>query len=170
MAKIETKNTNKTFVENDLLTSVESRIGFYDQYANYFTTDISETDAKEIEIYPLDTREYWSIKLISDDTAIEDVVDNNQVIDGWIGYIKEKFTVVSEIESINYIVDKKKIDIWIILPDRNLQIIRQIIDIEMEVLDIFDDDANTVFDFGFHIIYRCGFSEQNVLPVGTRKM
>lgn len=167
MIKIETDNTEKTFKLNDLDESIVSSIGTYDQYTKVYSTNITQVTDKTFENFVIDIREDWALKEVSKDFSSEKSVISDQEINGWIGYIKEYLYTFKQVESVFYQIDKENIDIWIIIPDRNIALLRDLIDAEMNMLDRFDVEGKSLYVFEFHIIYRCGVDEINVTPQGA---
>lgn len=167
MNKTETNNTSKIFLDNDSVKSDVSSVGKYDQYTILYSTNIVETTERVIDIFPLDTSEDWSIKRISEDTHLENQVISDQEINGWIEYIRGSFYGIEQVESIYYKADKEKVDVWIMIPDRNLPLLRKLIDVEMDVLDKFEAESDSLYIFEFHIIYRCGAKETSLTPSGA---
>lgn len=121
-----------------------------------FYTDVSQTKRIAFEYFlPPET-------LIQNDFMYFETSD--QTANGWISYIKEQFYSVPKVESIYYSIDDTDVDIWIIIPTRDFKLLRRLVDLEMKVLDIFSDTDLSLYRFEFHILYRNGANENQLVP------
>lgn len=93
-----------------------------------------------------------------------DHMTSDQTVNGWIAYIKEEFYSVPKIESIYFTIDEKNVDIWLVIPDRDFDLVRQLVDCEMQIMSKFAARERTVFLLEFHIVYRCGVDEGRFIP------
>jgi hypothetical protein len=89
-------------------------------------------------------------------------INSNQTLNGWISYIKDQFYSVPETEAIYYTIDNKDIDLWILIPTRNFQLLRRLVDLEMRVLDTFSYGNESLYRLEFHILYR-NYAKENTI-------
>ena len=89
-------------------------------------------------------------------------ISSNQTLNGWISYIKDQFYSVPETEVIYYTIDNKDVDLWILIPTRNFQLLRRLVDLEMRVLDTFSYGNESLYRLEFHILYR-NYAKENTI-------
>lgn len=95
---------------------------------------------------------------------------NSQKPNGWAGWAREALYGFKEVESVYYTIDNELIDVWVVIPERELSLLRQIIDVEMKFLDKFDAEKRSRRTFDFHIIYRSGAPESSLIPSGAVRL
>lgn len=91
-------------------------------------------------------------------------VSYDQTINGWIAYVREQFYSISEVEAIYVAIKENNVDIWLLIPNRDFALVRQLVDQEMKVLETFVDIEQPLFLCEFHIVYRCGADESQLVP------
>ncbi len=91
-------------------------------------------------------------------------VISDQTVNGWIAYIKEIFYSVPEVESIYFTIEESDVDIWLVIPDRDFDLVRELVDREMQIMSKFASVESTVFLLEFHIVYRCGVDKGRFIP------
>jgi len=91
-------------------------------------------------------------------------VSSDQTINGWIAYIREEFYSIPEVEAVYVVIEENNVDIWLLVPNRDFALVRQLVDREMKVLETFVAIEQLLFLFEFHIVYRCGADESQFLP------
>lgn len=112
---------------------------------------IHETHIEDI------SRETVSQKSV--DTALSD-----QSKDGWIAYIGEEFYSVPEVESIYVTIEESYIDIWLVIPDRDIKLLRRIAEREIGVMERLAAIELPLFFLEFHVVYRHGADETQFVP------
>jgi hypothetical protein len=96
--------------------------------------------------------------------AISATVVSDQNINGWLTYVRDEFYSVPVVEAIYVAIDKRDVDIWLIIPKRDFALLRRLVDREMEILKAFAPLEKPPFLFEFHIVYRCGATEGELVP------
>ena len=89
---------------------------------------------------------------------------SNQCVDGWLSRIRHGLYVNPSVEDIFVTIEDSNVDVWVIIPERDLTVLDQLADIEWELLDIFVSGEHPVFLIDFHIIYRCGRNIEDLAP------
>ena len=128
-----------------------------------FSTDAKQSQELYSEVFYVGTCRYESRETVQQQIAINQNTFD-QTVNGWIAYVKEQFYTVSQVESIYYTIDDIDIDVWLIIPTRNFNLLRRLIDLEIRVLDIFSTANLSLYRFEFHIIYRNNASEHQIVP------
>lgn len=106
------------------------------------------------------THEYESQVAVTDENS-----EFAQNVNGWIAYIKDQLYSITGVESIYITIDEKQVDIWILIPNRDIGLMRQIVEKEMLIVDNLDTDREPMFEIDFHIVYRYGdMGESKLLP------
>lgn len=88
------------------------------------------------------------------------IIWSDQSLNGWIAHTKERFCSFPGVESIYLAIQENNIDIWLLIPQRDFELVGRLVDIEMKILD----DFGTKLFPEFHIIYRCGRNESQLVP------
>ncbi len=101
----------------------------------------------------------------------KDSVDNevgfdssNQYVDGWIALIRGALYSNPSVEDIFVSIEGSDVDVWVIIPERDLAALDQLADIEWELLEMFTSGEHPVFLIDFHVIYRCGRNIEDLAP------
>ena len=147
-------NTQEHYRQCDTLIHVDNIIFFTDvqrtkdSYLEVFSQNICKFIPKEFFIF--------EIKMI--------LTTFNQTANGWISYIKEIFYSVPQVESIFYTIDDTDIDVWLIIPKRDFELLRRLVDLEISVLDVFFSEDSSLYRFEFHILYRNDADEYQIVP------
>lgn len=98
--------------------------------------------------------------------AVTDEISKfTQNVNGWITYIKEQLYSIAGVESIYVTINEKQVDIWILIPNRDIGLMRQIVEKEMLIVDSLDTDLELKFEVDFHIVYRYGaMNDSQLIP------
>ena len=89
---------------------------------------------------------------------------SNQCADGWIALIGEELYSIPSVEDIFVSIEGSDVDIWVVIPERDLATLHQIVEMEWELIKPFVSGENPAFLVDFHIIYRCGRNIQDLAP------
>jgi len=89
---------------------------------------------------------------------------SDQRVDGWIALIREKLYANPSVEDIFVSIEDNNVDVWVVIPERDLAALDQLADIEWELLEIFVSGEHPAFLIDFHIIYRCGRKIEDLAP------
>ena len=88
----------------------------------------------------------------------------DQTINGWLSLIREKLYSTRSVEGIFVDIEDNDVDIWVVIPERDLAVLDQLAYIEWELLELFVSGRQPVFLIDFHIIYRCGRDIEDLAP------
>jgi hypothetical protein len=88
----------------------------------------------------------------------------DQTMNGWLNYIRDEFYAIPQVEAIFVAIDDRDVDIWLIIPNRDFALLRTIVEREMKVMKVFTPTEKPLFLFEFHIVYRCGAAENELVP------
>ena len=94
----------------------------------------------------------------------EGTVHSDQSANGWISRIRDDLYSISSMESIYISIEGEEVDIWVIIPKRDIGIVRQIAECQGRFLKMLTLDAHSPFSLDFHVVYREGRSEGDLLP------
>ena len=89
---------------------------------------------------------------------------SNQCVDGWLSHIREELYSNPSVEDVFVSIEDNNVDVWVVIPERNLTVLDQLADIEWELLEMFVSGEHPVFLLDFHIIYRCGRNLEDLAP------
>ena len=89
---------------------------------------------------------------------------SNQCVDGWIALIRQELYANPSVEDIFVSIEDNNVDVWVVIPERDLAALDQLADIEWELLEMFVSGEQPVFLIDFHIIYRCGRNVEELAP------
>lgn len=88
----------------------------------------------------------------------------DQQKDGWISYIREVIYAVAEIEKVYVEIADKQVDVWVIIPKRDIAVVRQIVERQGEIVRAFASVEDPPFLLDFHVVYRNGRDESLFVP------
>jgi len=88
----------------------------------------------------------------------------DQTVNGWIEYLRGEFYSLPEVESVHVTIDDNNVDVWVIIPERDFAVLREVVDREMAVLENLGDVDRPPFLMEFHVLYRCGNAASRLIP------
>jgi len=97
-----------------------------------------------------------------DNTRCPDI--SNQCVDGWIALIREELYANPSVEDIFISIEDNSVDVWVVIPERDIAVLDQLADIEWKLLEMFVSGEHPVFLADFHVIYRCGRNIEDLAP------
>lgn len=89
---------------------------------------------------------------------------SDQCVDGWIALIREELYANPSVEDIFVSIEGSDVDVWVVIPERDLAALDQLADIEWKLLEMFVSGEHPVFLIDFHVIYRCGRNIGDLVP------
>lgn len=89
---------------------------------------------------------------------------SNQCVDGWISRIREELYANPSVEDIFISIEDNNVDVWVVIPERDIAVLDQLADIEWKLLEMFVSGEHPVFLMDFHVIYRCGRNLGELAP------
>ena len=89
---------------------------------------------------------------------------SNQCVDGWLSLIREALYSIPLVEDIFVTIEDSDVDVWVVIPERDVAALDHLADIEWKLLEIFVSGEHPVFLVDFHIIYRCGRDVEDLAP------
>ena len=91
-------------------------------------------------------------------------VDTFSNVNGWLSLIKEGLYANPSVEDIFVSIAGSEVDVWVVIPERDLAILRQITEKEIELYKTLVSGESPPFLIDFHIIYRCGRNVEELAP------
>ncbi len=89
---------------------------------------------------------------------------SNQLVNGWLSLIKEELYSNSSVEDIFVSIEGNDVDVWVVIPERDLAILHQIVETEGKLFQALVSTESPTFLIDFHIIYRCGRNIEDLAP------
>lgn len=123
---------------------------------------VKQTLASPLNPFTFDVRQDISKTSIGQENS--GMVLSDQSETGWVAHIREEFYSFPEVESIYMTIDDSDIDIWLLVRNRSIGLVRQLAEKEMEILDRFASAERPLFLIDFHVVYRCGADESQFVP------
>ena len=68
------------------------------------------------------------------------------------------------VEDIFVSIEGSDVDVWVVIPERDLAILHQITEKEIELYKTLVSGESPPFLIDFHIIYRCGRNVEELAP------
>jgi len=94
----------------------------------------------------------------------EVIAYSDQSADGLIRYVRDELYSVQSIESIYVDIKEDNIDIWVVIPKRDIAVVRQIAESKGRILRLFASAEHPPFTLDFYVVYRDGRNEEDLLP------
>lgn len=135
---------------------------FSGQFEILLGTNIAQTTHTFLEYIRIDAHSHYPGLIATQKNS--EYMTSDQTANGWINHIKEEFYSVPEIESVYFTIDETNVDIWLVIPDRDFALVRQLVDLEMQIMSKFAAHGRAAFLLEFHIVYRCGVDEDRFIP------
>jgi hypothetical protein len=101
--------------------------------------------------------------IISTGSKIE-VDFSNQLVNGWLSLIREALYSNPSVEDIFVSIEGSDVDVWVVIPERDLNILHDIVEREGRLFETLFSGENPPFLIDFHIIYRCGCNIEELAP------
>ena len=89
---------------------------------------------------------------------------SNQCVDGWIALVRETLFSIPLVEHIFVSIEDDNVDVWVVIPQRDITVLDQLADIEWELLETFVSGEHPAFLMDFHVIYRCDRNIEDLAP------
>lgn len=89
---------------------------------------------------------------------------SDQGINGCLSHIAEGLYLLPSVEAIYVTIEESEIDIWVVLPERDITILKEIVEKELELSRPLIAGGTQVFLIDFHVIYRCGRGIKDIAP------
>lgn len=89
---------------------------------------------------------------------------SNQQVDGWIPRIQEELYLEPSVESVYVSIEEGNVDFWVVIPKRDIQTVRRIAESQTRIMDMFCGTDKPMFFIDFHVIYRNGHDEEELIP------
>ena len=89
---------------------------------------------------------------------------SNQLVNGWLSLIQEELYSIPSVEDIFVSIEDTVVDVWVVIPERDMAVLDQLADIEWALLKTFVSGKSPPFLVDFHIIYRCGRKVDDLAP------
>ena len=92
------------------------------------------------------------------------VISADNAVNGWLSLIGEELYSIASVEDIFVSIEDNDVDVWVVIPERDLTILHQIVEREGELFDTLVSGENPPFLIDFHVIYRCGRNIEELAP------
>jgi len=89
---------------------------------------------------------------------------SDQNVNGWLSLIREELYSNPSVEDIFVSIEDSDVDVWVVIPERDLAILHQIVEVEGELFDTLVSGESPPFLVDFHIIYRRGRKIEELAP------
>jgi hypothetical protein len=99
-----------------------------------------------------------------------EMISSNQKVDGWISYVQKELYLEPTVESVHVGIDEGTVDFWIVIPKRDIEVVKRIADTQSRIMDVFGRTEKPSFFMDFHIIYRNGHDEGEWIPKRTIRL
>ena len=95
---------------------------------------------------------------------------SSQSVNGWLTLIREELYSIPSVEDIFIGIEDTNVDVWVVIPNRDLAILHQIVESEWELVKVLVSGESPPFLVDFHIIYRCGRNVEDLAPTRTIRL
>ncbi len=89
---------------------------------------------------------------------------SNQLVNGWLSLLKKELYANPSVEDIFVDIEDDDVDVWVVIPERDLSILHQIVEAEGKLFETLFSGENPPFLVDFHIIYRCNRNVEDLAP------
>ncbi len=89
---------------------------------------------------------------------------SNQNVNGWLSLVRDELYSIPLVEDIFVSIENSDVDVWVVIPERDLAVLDQLANIEWELLKMLVSGAHPPFLIDFHIIYRCSRNVEDRVP------
>jgi len=89
---------------------------------------------------------------------------SDQNVNGWLALVREQLYSNPSVEDIFVSIEGSDVDVWVVIPERDLAILHQIVEKEAELFNTLVSGASPPFLIDFHIIYRGGRNISELAP------
>lgn len=93
-----------------------------------------------------------------------EMVGSNQQVDGWISRIREQLYLEPSVESVYMSIEEANIDFWVVIPKWDIDVVHHIAESQARIMDMFGQTEKPLFFVDFHVIYRNGHDESELIP------
>ena len=83
--------------------------------------------------------------------------------DDWTSHLGKRLYSIQGVESVYIQHELDHIDVWVVIPIRDEYIMKQIFEVENEIVAKFSLTEHAPLFFDFHIVYRNGSNEKDLL-------
>ena len=95
---------------------------------------------------------------------------SDQYVNGWLSRIREELYSIPSVEDIFVSIEDNNVDVWVVIPQRDIAVLDQLADIEWQLLETFISGEHPAFLMDFHVIYRCGRNIKDLAPTGATRL
>jgi len=92
------------------------------------------------------------------------MISINNEVNGWLTLIREELYSNPSVEDIFVDIEDDDVDVWVVIPEHDLAILHQIVEVEGELFDTLVSGESPPFLVDFHIIYRRGRKIEELAP------
>ena len=86
-----------------------------------------------------------------------------EINDDCTSYLGQNLYAISRVETVFISLETEYIDVWIVIPKRDVQIMEQIFEVDKEIVGKFSLTKRSPLFFDFHVVYRDGSDEKELV-------
>ena len=89
----------------------------------------------------------------------------SQYSDAWIRLLRDDLFSIQGIESMYLARDETNVDVWVVIPKRDIDLVRKIAETEREIMSqFFNHQRDPIFYFDFHTVYMESSRVEELVP------
>ena len=105
----------------------------------------------------------WQIR--SEISHMDLIMGEPQSSDAWICLLRDGLFPIQGVETIHFTRDETTVDVWVIIPKRDIGLVRRIAEAERKIMSMFvSHQRDPLFHFDFHTVYRGSNQVEELLP------
>ena len=89
---------------------------------------------------------------------------SDQSVNGWLSLLREELYSNPSVEDIFVSIEDTNVDVWVVIPQRDITVLDQLADIEWKLLGMLVSGKHPPFIMDFHVIYRCDRDVEDLVP------
>ena len=129
------------------------------------TGDLAITVSHDALSYGQDIRPNIQWQNRSEVNHVELPMKESQDSDAWIRLLRDNLFSIQGIESMHLARDETTIDIWVVIPKRDIVLVRKIAESEREIMSQFiNHQRDSLFFFDFHTVYMESSRVEELVP------
>lgn len=98
---------------------------------------------------------------------VQDIASSDQSTEGWVCRIRDELYSIPAVESMFMAIYEGDVDVWAVIPKRDISVVRQIAEAKGRILKLFAFAEHPPFFIDFYVVYREGRTEEDLLPKGA---
>ena len=129
------------------------------------TGNLAITVSSDALSYDQDIRPNIQWQNRSEVNHVELPMKESQYSDAWIRLLRGNLFSIQGIESMHLARDETTIDVWVVIPKRDIGLVRKIAETEREIMSQFiNHQRDPLFYFDFHTVYMESSRVEELVP------